>query len=132
MMWIPENLATTLSPILAQLRRAKVFKWAGSKGNDGMMLLLILLTLFLGLLALLVTRRLKVLVKHASPKTVLFDELVKTHSLSKIERAALKRIARNEKLSTPSELFVRQAYLEAYAKSNNPVHRALYKKLFAK
>ena len=132
MTWILENMTMALPPVFAQMRKASDIysKWGTPPDSNGAMITLIVVTLLLSVAAFFIARHMLTLMKHASPGTTLFDELAKAHSLSKNERTALKRITRHEKLSTASELFVRKAYLETYAKSKNPLYKKLFKKLF--
>ena len=131
---ILQNLAVDASPVLGQIHRAQDIyrKWGQPSDSPGTTIMLILLTVLLSVGAFFIARRLLALLKQASPGTTLFDELAKAHSLSKTDRATLKRIARHEKLGSAAELFVRTGYLETYAKSNTPIYKKLYRKLFLK
>ena len=130
---IPENMAVGLFPVMAQIHRAPNLysKW-NQPSNNGMTVTVVVLILLLSALAYVIARRLLIMLKKASPGTTLFDELAKAHSLNKIEKTALKRIARHEKLGGAAVLFVRRDYLETYAKSNAPIYKKLYEKLFLK
>ena len=85
----------------------------------------------LAVIAALIVKKLRDMLKASGPKLGLFNELVDAHGLNRDEQKALKRLVRREKLSIPAKVFVQPRHLKAYA-GTHPVYRELLERIFSR